>query len=64
MIEAMFVIASFYEPRLRYKANQSGSAKDTVSPKIGENIETLVCFICVGTQDRILIDIVIIYSSL
>ena len=37
--------------------NQSGSAKKTVSPKIGENIEILVCFICMGTQDRALIDI-------
>ena len=47
----------FYEPRLRYIANQSGSAKETVSPKIGENIEILVCFICMRTQDRTLIDI-------
>ena len=47
----------FYEPRSRYIANQSGSAKETVSPKIGENIEILVCFICMGTQDRTLIDI-------
>ena len=44
----------FYEPRLRYEI-------ETFSPKIGENIEMLVCFICVGTQDRILTDIVIIY---
>ena len=47
----------FYEPRSRYIANQSGSAKATVSPKIGENIEMLVCFICMGPQDRTLIDI-------
>ena len=47
----------FYEPRLRYIANQSGSAKETVSPKIGENIEMLVRFICMRTQDRTLIDI-------
>ena len=47
----------FYEPRSRYIANQSGSAKETVSPKIGENIEMLVFFICMGTQDRTLIDI-------
>ena len=47
----------FYDPRWRYIANQSGSAKETVSPKIGENIEMLVCFICMGTQDRTLIDI-------
>ena len=47
----------FYEPRLPYIANQSGSAKETVSSKIGENIEMLVCFICMGTQGRTLIDI-------
>ena len=47
----------FYEPRSRYIANQSGSAKETVSPKIGENIEMLVCFTCMGTQDKTLIDI-------
>ena len=46
-----------YEPQLRYIANQSGSAKETFSPKIGENIEMLICFICMGTQDRTLIDI-------
>ena len=39
--------------------SQSGSANETVSPKIGKNIEMLICFICVGTQDRILIDVVI-----
>ena len=47
----------FYEPRSWYITNQSGSAKETVSPKIGENIEMLVCFICMGTQDRTLTDI-------
>ena len=47
----------FYEPQLWYIANQSGSAKETVSPKISENIEMLVCFIFMGTQDRTLIDI-------
>ena len=47
----------FYEPRSRYIANQSGSTKETVSPKIVKNIEMLVCFICMGTQDRTLIDI-------
>ena len=47
----------FYEPQLWYIVNQSGSAKETVSPKIGKNIEMLVCFICMGTQDRTLIDI-------
>ena len=46
----------FYEPRSQYIANQSGSAKEIVSPKIDENIEMLV-FISMGTQDRTLIDI-------
>ena len=46
----------FYERQLRYTVSQSRSAKDTVSPKIDENIEMLVCFICMGTQDRTLID--------
>ena len=47
----------FYEPRSQYIENQSGSAKDTVSWKIGKNIKMLVCFICMGTQDRTLINI-------
>ena len=47
----------FYEPRLRYIANQSGSARETVNLKIGENIEMLVCFLCIGIHDRILVDI-------
>ena len=47
----------FYEPGSWYIVNQSGSLKETVSQKISKNIEMLVCFICVGTQDRILIDI-------
>ena len=47
----------FYEPQACYLVNQSESAKETVSPKIGENIEMLVYFICMGTQDRTLIDI-------
>ena len=38
----------FYEPRSRYIANQNGSTKETVSLKIGKNIEMLVCFICMG----------------
>ena len=50
----------FYEPRSQHIANHSGSAKETVSLKIGENIEMLVCFIFMETQGRILIDIVII----
>ena len=47
----------FYEPQSQYMANQSGSAKETVSPKTGKNIEMLVCFICLRTQNKILIDI-------
>ena len=47
----------FYEPRSWCIANQSGSAKGTVSLNIGENIEMLVCFTCMGTQDRTSIDI-------
>ena len=37
-------------------ANQSESAKE----KIGENIEMLLCLICMGTPDRTLIDRIII----
>ena len=44
--EAKFVIVSPSEPQSQYIAKQNGSAKETVSPKIGENIEMLVCFIC------------------
>ena len=43
--EAKFVIAVFCEPRSQYIANQIGSAKEIVSPNIGENIEMLVCFV-------------------
>ena len=39
----------FYKPQLQYIANEIGPAKETASPKIGENIEMLVCFICVAT---------------
>ena len=46
-----------YEPQLQYIANQSGSARKTVRPKIGWNIEMLVCFICMGTENRTVIDI-------
>ena len=40
----------FYEPRSWSIdiTNQSGSAKETVSPKIGENIEMLVCLFVWG----------------
>ena len=48
----------FYEPRSRYIANQSGSAKENVSQKIDKNIKMLVCFICIGTQERTLIIII------
>ena len=46
----------FYEPQSRYIANQNGSAIETGSPKIGVNIKILVCFICMGKQDRTLTD--------
>ena len=46
-----------YEPGSRYIANQSWSTKETVSLKIGENIKMFVCFICMATQDRTLVDI-------
>ena len=39
----------FYKPQLQYITNEIGPAKETASPKIGENIEMLVCFICVAT---------------
>ena len=48
----------FYEPRSWYIANQSGSAKENVSQKIDKNIKMLVCFICIGTQERTLIIII------
>ena len=50
-------MTSFLCASIMIHVNQSGSAKETVSPKIGENTEMLVSFICMGTQDRTLIDI-------
>ena len=35
----------FYEPQSRYITNQSGSAKEIVSPKIDENIEMFVLLV-------------------
>ena len=35
----------FYEPQSWYIANHGGSAKETVSLKIGKNIEMLVLFV-------------------
>ena len=59
MRETKFVIVFSYEPQSRYIgiANQSGSTQEAISLKIGENIEMLVCFLCMGTQGRTLIDI-------
>ena len=59
MRETKFVIVFFYEPQSRYIgiANQSGSTQEAISLKIGENIEMLVCFLCMVTQGRTLIDI-------
>ena len=62
--EVNFATASFYEPWSQYIANQSGSAKVTVSPKIGENIELLVCFICMGTQGLLLYQLLIFLNLL
>ena len=36
----------------------------TVSPKIGENIELLVCFICMGTQGLLLYQLLIFLNLL
>ena len=47
----------FYECCLWFITNESRSAKETASLKTGKNIEMLVCFVCMGTQDRTLIDI-------
>ena len=47
----------FYEPQSWYIANQSGYARETVSPKIGKNTEMFYLFDCMRTQDRTLIDI-------
>ena len=47
----------FYEPQWQYIANQSVSIKETVSLKFGKNIEILVCFNYIGTQDWTLTDI-------
>ena len=46
-----------HESGSRYIANQSWSTKETVSLKIGENIKMLVCFICIATQDKTLVDV-------
>ena len=40
----------FYEPQSWLIANQSQSAKETVSLKIGKNIGMLVCFIYMGNK--------------
>ena len=57
--EAKFVIASASEPQSQYIAKQNGSAKETVSPKIGENIEILV-FICTRHKTGLLLISIIV----
>ena len=47
----------FYEPQSWHIVNQSGSARETVIPKIGKNIEMLVCFFLYGGTRQALTDI-------
>ena len=42
--ESSLLSRLFYEPRSWNIANQSGSAKETARPKIGQNIEMLSLF--------------------
>ena len=58
--EATFVIVSASEPQSQYIAKQNGSTKETVSPKIGENIEMLVCFICTRHKTGLLLISIIV----
>ena len=58
--EAKFVIVSTSEPQSQYIAKQNGSAKETVSPKIGENIEMLICFICTRHKTGLLLISIIV----
>ena len=44
--EAKFLsLRLFYEPLSQYMANQSGSAKESVSLKIGKNFEMFALFV-------------------
>ena len=58
--EAKFAIVSASEPQSQYIAKQNGSAKETVSPKIGENIEKSVCFICTRHKTGLLLISIIV----
>ena len=40
-----FSLLLFYEPQLQHIMNQNGSEKETVSLKIGKNIEMFVLFV-------------------
>ena len=61
-VEVLFPIEeTIVRSIITYSKLRPSLSKETVSLKIGQNIEMLVCFICVGSQDRILIDIIIIY---
>ena len=42
------LLCLFCKPQSCYIVNQNGSAKETVSLNVGENIEMLVCSICVA----------------
>ena len=55
--EAKFVIATFLWASITVHSKSKWVYKETVSLKIGVNTEMLVFFICMGTQDRTLIDI-------
>ena len=53
MREGPLVIASFlWASIVLHRLSKLMSAKETVSLHNGENIEMLVCFICMRTQDR------------
>ena len=58
--EAKFVTVSAPEPQSQYIAKQNGFAKETVSPKIGENIKMLVCFICTRHKTGLLLISIIV----
>ena len=55
--EAKFLIASFLWASIVVHSKSKWVCKGDCYLKIGKNIKTLVCFICMGTQERTLIDI-------
>ena len=52
--DAKFAIASFLTLDRGTQRIKMGLQR---SPNVGDNIEILVCFICIGTKDRTLTDI-------